>query len=146
VPDGRVVQSRARVLPGVDIRADGGYVAAWPSGIRMRYTDPHEEGRRARRSDYYFGQYHWHGCPCQAPEAPAQLLDALEQLHGTSTGNGGGGVGWNGSLPELPPTEVLAGRGVDHPHDVNLSRLAARLCAQGLAEAGPTRSGGRWPT
>jgi putative DNA primase/helicase len=130
--NGRQVQSRAGVLPGVDIRSSGGYVAAWPSGIRMRHTDPREPPRRARPEDYHYGTYHWHGCPCQAPEAPADLLDALEQLRGSSSGGGGGGGGggsWNG-LAELPPTEVLAERGVDTPQDVNLARLAARLCRE----------------
>jgi len=100
VPDGRVVQSRNGLLPGVDLKADGGYVATWPSGIRMRAFDPH--GHRARESDYFYGTYTWHGCPCQAPQAPTGLLDALDQLPGTSNGNGpGGGCGDGWTSPDI---------------------------------------------
>lgn len=127
---GRTVQSRAGVLPGVDIRGDGGYVAVWPSGIRIRMLRRPGDPRDTRPM---FGTYAWHGCPCQAPLAPPELLDALDGLHGSGTGGTGGTSA--DSLPELPPTEVLLERGIEHGgHDVNLSRLAARLCAQGKAE------------
>lgn len=130
--NGRPVGSRAGVLPGVDIRGDGGYVCVWPSGIQLprgmrRPGDPPPESL-----DPVSIGYTWHGCPCMAPVAPPELLDALEELRGSGGGGGAGGAGggWN-NLPELPPTEVLLEHGVPHPHDDNITRLAARLAGGG---------------
>jgi len=133
--NGRTVRNRNGVLPGVDISGDGGYVAVWPSGIRMRFPDDPRERRKAHPGDFYYGTYAWHGCPCQAPLAPDDLLDALEELHGTSSngqGGGGGGNGWDGDRPKLPPVEQLLEHGLPHPHDDNMTALAGSLVARGV--------------
>lgn len=128
--DGRPVQSRAGVLPGVDIRGDGGYIATWPSGIELPMGRQHPGDPPPERLDRVFVQYRWHGCPCQIPVTPPELLDAQDGLHGSGNGGGEGGT-WDTGLAELPPTGVLLEHGVPHPHDVNLTRLAARLAGAG---------------
>ena len=129
LPAGRTVQSRNGVLPSVDIKGDGGYVVVPPSGVAVPTLRRPGEPKQGP----VFLPYTWHGCPCEAPEAPSALLDALDGLHGT--GNGGSGGHAASSLPKLPPTAHLLEHGFGHPHDFNLARLAARLAAEGKAEA-----------
>lgn len=81
--------SRSGVLPGVDIRADGGYVAAWPSRVAQRSLPSYER----KHGEVYFSTYTPHGCWCQAPVMPLALFDALASLPGTSAGGGGDGRG-----------------------------------------------------
>jgi hypothetical protein len=143
--DGREVRTRSGVLPALDIRGDGGYICAWPSGIRTPLYDGGSWGHDKRPYRHEYRTYTWHGCPCQAPAAPSAFLDVLEQLPGGHSkggggrrgGGGGGGGGGNGrsDLAELPPTEVLLERGLDKPHDDNMTRLAGRLVAQGVPRA-----------
>ena len=131
LPPGYSVPSRAGVLPGVDIRGSNGYVAAWPSQIRLPQLQRPGE---ARETAPVYGTYTWHRCPCQRPVAPDRFLAELATLHGTGNGNGNGnGTGTGNGMPPLPPTEQLLASGVDHPHDVNMSRLAARLCSEGMS-------------
>jgi P4 family phage/plasmid primase-like protien len=106
---GRHVQSRSGILPGVDVRGSGGYVAVYPSGIRIRSVEAH--GRKARPEDYYYGQYGWAGCPCQIPLGPPGFLDALELLPGSSPngGPGGGGGGHDGEIAATVLSDVLRG-------------------------------------
>jgi hypothetical protein len=153
LPPGRVVPSRNAVLPGVDLKADGGYVVAPPTHLR-KLIRPGPEDPRNREPVEIWLPYEWHGCAHQAPLAQDRFLDELELLEGHSSGGHGGGNG-GVSGDELPPTEVLAERGIEHPHDANLARLAARLARQGkteaeayaiwLAVAGKTPTDPAWP-
>jgi putative DNA primase/helicase len=135
---GRPVRTRAGVLPGLDIRGDGGYVAAWPTRAVIKFDErPGDPGGRVERS------YTWHGCPCQAPVAPAAFLDVLEQLpggHSSGGGGGGGGGGGNGGQtgwtdPDIP---ALAVNGIP-PGVVQrpvLRDVVWKLAAEGRSEAG----------
>ncbi len=129
LPQGLTLASKNGGLPGVDLKADGGYVVAWPSRVAER-TPPSPE---RHQGEVMLGTYTPHGCWHQAPVMPLDLFEALAALHGTSAG-GGGGHGGNGG-GELPPTDVLLERGVEHPHDDNLAALTARLARQGKTEA-----------
>lgn len=129
VPQGRAVQSRGAVLPGVDIRADGGYVLAYPSALRQAVARRPGDPPAARGAERVV-RYLWHGCPCQAPQAGGGLLDALDAMPGTSAGAGGTGAHGGGGLASdgLPSIEVLMQRGLS-PGTRNqiMSRLAFGL-------------------
>jgi hypothetical protein len=122
LPAGRTVPSRNGVLPGVDIKADGGYVVAPPSGVKVpAFRQPGEP-----RQGPVFLPYTWHGCPCGAPEAPAALLDALDGLRGWAGGLFMGGRGNPGG--DLPPTEELARTGLmPGSRNKQMHDLACRL-------------------
>ncbi len=101
LPDGRTMTSRNGVLPGVDVKADGGYIAAWPTYLAIR-RPPSPESPRA---GVLHIPYYWNGCPHQAPVMPADLFGALASLNGTSAGGkggggNGGGFGWTN--PDIP--------------------------------------------
>jgi P4 family phage/plasmid primase-like protien len=136
--DGRPVQSRNGVLPGLDIKGDGGYVCAWPSGIRTPIYDGGSWGHD-KRPYHVYRTYRWHGCPCQAPVAPTALLDALEQLpggHGKG-GNGGGGAGGQTGWTD-PDIPALAANGIP-PGVVQrpvLRDVVWKLATEGISEAG----------
>ncbi len=103
LPDGVAVQSRNGVLPGVDIKSAGGYILAWPSALSRRPRRSPGDVGPPRRHDWVHIPYEWSGCPCQAPVAPPELIEALGRLHGTSAGgggHGGGGGGWTD--PDIP--------------------------------------------
>jgi hypothetical protein len=121
------VPERPGILPGVDVKGDGGYVVAWPS-MRMRGLALRSDA--GRPGDQLPVQYRWHGCPCTLPDAPAWMPGWLSQAPAGGGARGmvtsGGGGGETGDRPTLPPTGELMHCGVDHPHDTNLARLAAR--------------------
>jgi hypothetical protein len=129
LPPGRAVSSRNGVLPGVDVKGDGGYVVAAPSMLFMESV--------SRPGEYGSGQvpvpYEWEsGCPCQVPVAPAALLDALESLRGTSAGGGFAG----GGRP-LPPTDELLVTGLPPGlRNELMYKLACRLWSQLGLDAG----------
>lgn len=93
LPPGRTMTSRTGVLPGVDIRADGGYIAAWPTGIYVTIR-PSSGDPRGGRAVLPYGA--WSRCPCQAPVMPLDLHDPLAALPGTSSSGGHGGAGGTG--------------------------------------------------
>lgn len=89
LPQGLTLTSRNGVLPGVDVRGDGGYIAAWPTYLAVRFP-PSAESPRAATLHL---PYTWNGCPCQAPVMPLELYGALASMPGTSAGGGHGGAG-----------------------------------------------------
>lgn len=82
-PDGspwpRPVPMRPGLLPGVDVKGDGGYVAAWPSRVVV-----------AGREGEALLPYEWaSGCPCTLPEVPAGVLAWLAAAPSTGSRSGG---------------------------------------------------------
>lgn len=61
------VPERPGILPGVDVKGDGGLVVAPPS---MRLMT-------GREGDTVPVGYRWNGCPCQAPPAPGWMAGWL---------------------------------------------------------------------
>ena len=106
VPEGTQVRNRAHVLPGVDVRGEGGYIVAPPS--------VHISG----------STYEWEAS--NSPEDGAQLAEVPEALLRLMVGRGGG-VGQSFSMPAA----VAEGGRND-----TLFRLAASLRAKGVSEAG----------
>jgi hypothetical protein len=77
-PPGAVIPDRPGILPGVDVKGDGGYVIAAPSA-RLVLPD----GRDGERVEPLPVPYAWErGCPCmaEAPWAPAWLPAWLESV------------------------------------------------------------------
>lgn len=66
------VPERPGILPGVDVKGDGGLVVAPPS---HQLVQP--DGREGGRTDPIPVPYTWAGCPCEAPAAPPWLLSWL---------------------------------------------------------------------
>lgn len=71
LPAGAVVKSRNRLLPDMDVKAEGGYVAVPTPGRDERFW--------IARADSVYG------------DAPAELLDWLAKARGGSSGGGSGG-------------------------------------------------------
>src|SRR5947209_12336724 len=79
LPEGVSVPGRIGILPGVDVKSDGGYVVAAPSRV---WLDSLDGGR-------VLVPYRARGCPCELPMAPDWLLRWVEQTPGTGQGSGG---------------------------------------------------------
>jgi hypothetical protein len=76
------VPDRPGILPGVDVKGDGGYVVAYPSALAVQPIDrPGERG-----SGEVSVPYEWaSGCPHDAPLAPGWLLPWLESAAASGT-------------------------------------------------------------
>jgi Bifunctional DNA primase/polymerase, N-terminal len=78
-PPGRPVPQRLSIMPGVDIKGDGGYVAAPPTMINVKVED-----------ELVLLPYTWaSGCPCSVPPAPEWIFEwiaATPSLGGSGTG------------------------------------------------------------
>jgi hypothetical protein len=82
------VPMRPGLMPGVDVKGDGGYVAAWPTRVWVT-------GREGEA----LLPYEWvSGCPCTLPEVPAGVLPWLASAPSTGSASTGGGV--PGSAPD----------------------------------------------
>jgi hypothetical protein len=86
-PAGLAVPNRPGILPGIDVKGDGGYVAVPPSRVTV-------EG--VLRSDGTWGQallpYRWaDGCACQVPEVPRELMGWIINAPAGGGGHGPGG-------------------------------------------------------
>jgi hypothetical protein len=112
LPPGVTVPGRTGILPGVDVKSDGGYVVAAPSRV---WQDSLDGGRVL--VPYRLGG----GCPCVLPEAPEWLLSWIEQTPGTGAGSGGDGDPLP-DLGELAHTGLPAGQ-----RNVMVHRLACSL-------------------
>ncbi len=104
-PNGEEIRNHTRVLPGVDIRAEGGFIAATPSA--------YPGGKR----------YEWLHPPDQVPlaDAPAWLLDLCRKDNGEGEDRG----------PRIDPVSILEGV-PEGARDDLLFREACRLRALNL--------------
>jgi Bifunctional DNA primase/polymerase, N-terminal/YspA, cpYpsA-related SLOG family len=116
---GLPVPNRNGLLPGVDIKGDGGYVAAWPSRVMVESIDPaHGDGS-------VLVPYVWRGCPCSVPGAPAWLLDWAVATPAAAGHPGGQHSAQAPDLESLVHTGIPSGQ-----RNAVLHRLACRLYGQ----------------
>lgn len=138
LPDGVRLPGRTSILPGVDIKGDGGYVAAAPTHLAMTSLD----GGRA------MVPYRWKdgGCPCALPWAPDWLTDWA--LHAPGVPAGPGGAQFEGDDdPEslLPALEHYREQGLPNgTRNVTTHRLACSLFLK--YKTGPWGVGKVWST
>jgi hypothetical protein len=124
-PPGWAVPTRLGLLPGVDVKGDGGYVAAPPTHIWVDHA-----GGRERLP------YRWAaGCPCSVPPAPPWFSQWISSAVGTGANATGG------SSEPMPDLEQLAASGLPQGgRNVTLHRLACSLFRRyGATAAGLSR-------
>lgn len=95
-PAGTTTPDRPGILPGVDVKGDGGYVVAAPSMImQVPMTRPGERGTGEIPVPYAWA----HGCPHEAPDVPGWFLPWLENAVSTGTARSQPGAG--DAVPDL---------------------------------------------
>lgn len=116
LPPGVSMPSRTGILPGVDIKADGGYVVVPPSRIWSEGADrPGEHG-----SGRVLLPYRMAGCPCTVQAAPEWLAGWVRHTPGSGSGSGGG--------EDAPDLGELAESGLPSgERNITLHRLACSL-------------------
>lgn len=133
VPAGITVPERPGILPGVDVKGDGGLVVAAPSmALRHPMLRPGE-----RASDPVPVPYAWSaGCPCQVPDAPGWLLPWLASTPVHAPGHAGtGSIGENPDIASMTRTGIPRGQ-----RNAVLYRLAcARYRVHGIDPDGAGR-------
>jgi len=121
LPAGRTLPGRTSIVPGVDIKAGGGYVAAPPTHLWYASVGP--EGGGA-----WLGYRLASGCFCTIPGAPPWLMAWIEATPGT-------GQEGNGDDTDLA---AIAEHGLEKgQRNTQLHRLACSLFARmGTTPAG----------
>lgn len=101
------VPCKVGILPGVDIRGDGGLVAAPPSILlKAPASRPGEAGGVPVPLPYLWRS----GCPCSAPAAPAWVSGWLASAPSSSSGADSSGGGHGPALTELLSTGIPVGQ------------------------------------
>jgi hypothetical protein len=111
------VPQRLGILPGVDIKGDGGYVVAAPTMINQPTLD----------GETVLLPYSWaQGCPCSVPPAPDWLFEWIASAPASAAEiAGGGSAGPAVDLGALRETGLQQGS-----RNAGLYRLACSLYAQ----------------
>lgn len=121
-PHGVSVPERPGILPGVDVKGDGGLVAVPPSMILAISGWRPGEPRDASEVPV---AYHWiTGCPCRVPDAPAWVMPWLLSApsQGSRAGTGGREIGESPDLTSLKATGIPRGQ-----RNETMYRLACKL-------------------
>jgi hypothetical protein len=127
----------SRIIPGVDLLADGGRYAVLPPSFRM--VKPLRRGGDPPGGQPVPVPYIWAlgSCLCWAPMVPAWLAEAMRSMPSIGPSGGGARGGHSGGRPggwaddPLPPTDELLATGLSpgrRSHD--MYRLALRLWRQ----------------
>lgn len=115
---GTAVPERPGILPGVDVKGDGGYVLAPPGGLLV-----HADGHDGEHGGLVPAAYEWSGgCPCAAPPAPDWVPQWL------ATAPRSGGRGGTGSKPDLE--QAVASGFARGTRNVSMYKTACSLFRQ----------------
>jgi hypothetical protein len=117
--------SRTSILPGVDIKADGGYVAVPPTMAEVVFAPRSGDRGGTARLPYRWAS----GCPCSVPWAPQWLASWVAATPGT---------GSSGEYETPPDLEDLAEHGLaPGERNTGLYRLAcSRYRKHGTSHSG----------
>ena len=74
-PGGMAVPERPGILPGVDVKGDGGYVVAAPSSLLVQPMS--RPGEQSSAVELPVAYRWWSGCPHEAPDAPDWMYQWL---------------------------------------------------------------------
>lgn len=135
VPAGQRVPERPGILPGVDVKGDGGLVAAPPSAkLHVPLSRPGEQPSAEPVPIPYW----WtDACPCQVPMAPAWLLGWLRDAPALGGGGDRGdrdGADWG----DEPDVEAALAHGFERGYrNVSMYRLACSLYRRHNGPEGP---------
>lgn len=106
--DGWDVPERPGILPGVDIKGNGGLVVAPPSML-LHHPSPRPGDQPGENAPVPLPYYWAAGCPCQAPQAPAWLAQWISSAPALGGPAASQPEGETPDISELSRTGIPAG-------------------------------------